>query len=82
MVVIQHRQLVAHVNQGNATKPADHGVQHVDPGHRQIDGLLVLLLKGQLQARERRQAAGNAAVPRGRIGLEHQPTGERPREFA
>ena len=82
VVVVEHRQFIAHVDQRHPAEPADHGVQHVDATHRQVDGFPVLRLEGRLESGQGRQGAGNTPVAGGGVGLEHQAAGERLRELA
>ena len=78
-VVVQHRQLVPHIDQRDAAKAGDQGVAHQNPLDRHVG----IGRSGRLfQTCQRGKAAGNPFVARGLVHLKQHTLGKAARKAA
>ena len=78
-VVVQHRQLIPHINQGDTAKRRDQRMAHQDALHRRLG---LILVAGLFQAGERGKAAGNPLVAGRLVDLKQHASGKAAGEAA
>ncbi len=76
VVVVEHADLVAEIDEGDAAYGENDAVEQQDAAYRHLDLVFVLLVKPFLKPAERGGRSADPGIPGLRVELEHFPAGK------